>query len=234
MVSTAPVGAARSRPLARSALGSTFGGAVSPNGLTEGVHYNEWYMPMVLNSHCRGRQLGDPKLTLQSALLNGTRQRLLSSWLPPGGSCHDEISASRNRYFVVTDEGWRWLKVSTAVPCFVETKANAIHLTAYIYQPVATPHQAFLSTGSEVPFDKNPASPLGEAKGQLRELVPFNVLLCSIRKWAAAPQREAKSLPYDGRQGCFAPGNGGTHKILVCAGHNGCLTNSPRWSILAS
>ena len=33
-------------------------------------------------------------------------------WLPPGGSCHDEISASRNRYFVVTDEGWRWLKVS--------------------------------------------------------------------------------------------------------------------------
>ena len=35
-----------------------------------------------------------------------------SPWLPPGGSCHDEISASRNRYFVVTDEGWRWLKVS--------------------------------------------------------------------------------------------------------------------------
>ena len=28
-------------------------------------------------------------------------------WLPPGGSCHDEISALRNRYFVVTDEGWR-------------------------------------------------------------------------------------------------------------------------------
>ena len=35
-----------------------------------------------------------------------------SPWLPPGGSCHDEISASRNRYFVVTDEGWRWPKVS--------------------------------------------------------------------------------------------------------------------------
>ena len=34
-----------------------------------------------------------------------------SPWLPPGGSCHDEISASRNRYFVVTDEGRRWLKV---------------------------------------------------------------------------------------------------------------------------
>ena len=152
-------------PLARSALGSPERGAGSPNGLTEGVYYNEWYMPMVLNSHCWGRQFGDPKLTLQSVLLNGTRQRFLSSWLPPGGSCHDEISASRNRYFVVTDEGWRWLKVSTAVRCFVETKANAIHLTAYIYQPVATPHQAFLSTGSEVPFDKKSSFPPGEAKG---------------------------------------------------------------------
>ena len=29
--------------------------------------------------------------------------------------------------------------------------------------------------------------PPGEAKGQLRELVPFNVLHCSIRKWAASP-----------------------------------------------
>ena len=25
--------------------------------------------------------------------------------------------------------------------------------------------------------------PRGEAKGQLQELVPFNVLLCSVRKW---------------------------------------------------
>ena len=25
--------------------------------------------------------------------------------------------------------------------------------------------------------------PPGEAKGQLQELVPFNVLLCSVRKW---------------------------------------------------
>ena len=225
---------------------------------------------------CRGRQLGDPKLTLQSALLNGTRQRLLSSWLPPGGSCHDEISASRNRYFVVTDEGWRWLKVSTAVRCFVETKANAIHLTAYIYQPVATPHQAFLSTGSEVPFDKKSSFPPGEAKGQLRELVPFNVLLCSIRKWAAAPlgspgwrplqwlcktmtqphstydtpsaslcsaappEVEPRRLRRSGRlrasptMGAKAAAPHGLHRILVYAGQIGCLTNSPRWSILAS
>ena len=44
------------------------------------------------------------KQTQQSGSLNGNCQKLLSSWLPPGGSCHDEISALRNRYFVVTDE----------------------------------------------------------------------------------------------------------------------------------
>ena len=74
----------------------------------------------------------------------------------------------------------------------VETETNTIHPAAFIYQPVAAPHQAFLSTGSEVPFDKKSSFPPGEAKGQLRELVPFNVLLCSIRKWAAAPLRVAK------------------------------------------
>ena len=35
---------------------------------------------------------------------------VITPWLPPGGSCHDKISASRNRYFVVTDEGRRVLK----------------------------------------------------------------------------------------------------------------------------
>ena len=76
----------------------------------------EWHKPGaphaivgVANLATRAAQ---PYLTQQSASLNGVRQNLLSSWLPPGGSCHDEISASRNRYFVVTDEGWRWLKVS--------------------------------------------------------------------------------------------------------------------------
>ena len=69
----------------------------------------------------------------------------------------------------------------------VETETYTIHPAAFIDQPVATPHQSFLSTGSEVPFDKKSSFPPGEAKGQLRELVPFNVLHCSIRKWAASP-----------------------------------------------
>ena len=60
-------------------------------------------------------------------------------------------------------------------------------------QPVAAPHQAFLPIGSEVPLVKKSSFPPGEAKGQLRGLIPFNVLLCSIRKWAAAPRSVMKN-----------------------------------------
>jgi len=48
----------------------------------------------------------------------------------------------------------------------LETETYTIHLTAFIYQPVAAPHQSFLSTGSEVPFDKKSSFPPGEAKGK--------------------------------------------------------------------
>ncbi len=34
-------------PMARSALGSLSEGAGSPNGLTEGVCYVEWYKPLI-------------------------------------------------------------------------------------------------------------------------------------------------------------------------------------------
>ena len=46
-------------------------------------------------------------------------------------------------------------------------------------KPVAAPHQAFLPIGSEVPLVKKSSFPPGEAKRRLRELVPFNVPLCS-------------------------------------------------------
>ena len=36
----------------------------------------------------------------------------------------------------------------------VETETYTIHRTAFIYQPVATPHQAFLPIGSEVPIEQ--------------------------------------------------------------------------------
>ena len=49
----------------------------------------------------------------------------------------------------------------------VQTGTSATHPTAFINQPFAAPHQ---SAGSEVPSDSFPP---GEAKGQLRKLVPF-------------------------------------------------------------
>jgi len=47
----------------------------------------------------------------------------------------------------------------------VETETNTAHPAAFIYQPVAAPHQSFLSTGSEAPVDKKSSFPPGEAKG---------------------------------------------------------------------
>ena len=61
----------------------------------------------------------------------------------------------------------------------VETETNTIHPAIFINQPVAAPHQAFLPIGSEVPLVKKSSFPPGEAKRRLRELVPFNVPLCS-------------------------------------------------------
>ena len=45
-----------------------------------------------------------------------------------------------------------------------ETEANAIHLGAFVDQPIAAPHQSFLPIGSEVPLVKKSSSPPGEAK----------------------------------------------------------------------
>ena len=152
----------------------------------------------------------------------------------PGGSCHDEISASRNRYFVVTDEGRRWLKVLD-FPVKWRKPEHIPLIQLHSFTNLSPPLISLATLSSFPP---------GEAKGQLREPVPFNALLCSIRKWAAAPlgspdwrplrtqkilacsnqrttppsarggakaaspQREAKSLPYRGEPaylwGCLA------------------------------
>ena len=45
-----------------------------------------------------------------------------------------------------------------------KTKTNAIHPVAFINQPLAAPHQAFLPIGSEVPLVKKSSFPPGEAK----------------------------------------------------------------------
>ena len=62
------------------------------------------------------------------------------------------------------------------------TNRNVCHSskTAFINQPFAAPHQ---SAGSEVPSDSFPP---GEAKGQLRKLVPFIERLNPVRLRADA------------------------------------------------
>ena len=61
----------------------------------------------------------------------------------------------------------------------VKVGINATHIVAFVNQPLAAPHQAFLPIGSEVPLVKKSSFPPGEAKRRLRELIPFNVPICS-------------------------------------------------------
>ena len=46
----------------------------------------------------------------------------------------------------------------------VQSGTYIAHPAAFLDQPFAAPHQSFLSTGSEVPFDKKSSFPPGEAK----------------------------------------------------------------------
>ena len=123
-----------------------------------------------------------------------------SPWLPPGGSCHDEISASRNRYFVVTDEGRRWLKVLD-FPVKWRKPEHIPLIQLHSFTNLSPPLISLATLSSFPP---------GKAKGQLREPVPFNALLCSIRKWAAAPLGSPSWRPLR------------TQKILACS--NQCTT----------
>ena len=69
---------------------------------------------MTAGGENRGIDIGIPveRHTPSVGVANLATRAAQPPWLPPGGSCHDETSALRNRYFVVTDEGWRGLKVS--------------------------------------------------------------------------------------------------------------------------
>ena len=61
----------------------------------------------------------------------------------------------------------------------VETETYFIHLTAFIYQPVATPHQSFLAIGSEVPIVKKSSFPSGEAKNS-KTFRYYQSVKCSV------------------------------------------------------
>ena len=176
----------------------------------------------------------------QSASLNGCYQNLLSPWLPPGGSCHDEISASRNRYFVVTDEGWRWLKVLD-FPVEWRKQEHMPLIRLHSFTNLSPPLiSLFCQSVPKCRLPKNPASPRGKPRGSCGSW--FHSTFCTVpsangrlRRWRVAklatptgcgenhwlaanqrgtlPQpRYAQQLPQRGSQGCFAPGTAGGYE----------------------
>ena len=68
---------------ARSALGSTYGGAAERSE-AEGVYPIEWYKLVILPRPCRGRQPGDPPLPEQLGTLHGSSCRYLPLASPGG------------------------------------------------------------------------------------------------------------------------------------------------------
>ena len=89
-----------------------------------------------------------------------------STWLPPGGSCHGEISVFRNRYFGVTDEGWRWLKVSDFSVEWRKLEHMPLillHTKTDLSPPLIS---LFCQSVPKRRLAKNPASPRGKPRTQ--------------------------------------------------------------------
>ena len=101
----------------------------------------------------------------------------VSLWLAPLGFprgeavSHDGSSEPAG----LTDEGVATTKKFENSKLNGKTGTNAIHIVAFVNQPVATPHQSFLPIGSEAPLVKKSSFPPGDAQRRLRELIPFNV-----------------------------------------------------------
>ena len=110
-------------------------------------------------------------------------------WLPPGGSCHDEISALRNRYFVVTDEGWRWLKVIDYPVKWYKPKQMPLiqlHLFTDLSPPLI---RLFYQPVPKCRLIKKPASPRGKPRTQkiLATTIQRTALLRELRVARLAP-----------------------------------------------
>ena len=88
--------------------------------------------------------LSYPSFSVQIGTLNGASFRTLPLGFPRGEA------AERSE----ADEGWRELESSKIPVEWCETEINTIHPAAFMNQPVAAPHQAFLPIGSEVPLVK--------------------------------------------------------------------------------
>ena len=174
--------------LARSALGSPSGRAGSPNGLTERVSsvycnapHSSNRTPSASRRACMliwvlakirgfGRILSATTTsaakppTSMSTPTRAYRLKVCTAWLPPGGSCHDEISALRNRYFVVTDEGWRWLKVLD-FPVEWRKQEHMPLIRLHSFTNLSPPLiSLFCQSVPKCRLPKNPASPRGKPR----------------------------------------------------------------------
>ena len=99
-------------------------------------------------------------------------------WLPPGGSCHDEISASRNRYFVVTDEGWRGLKVID-FPVERRKPEHTPFIQLHSFTNLSPPLiSLFYQPVPKCRLIKNPASPRGKPRGKNHKQFTTNTPRC--------------------------------------------------------
>ena len=89
-----------------------------------------------------------------------------STWLPPGGSCHGEISVFQNRYFGVTDEGRRTLKVSDFPVVWRKLEHMPrilLHSKTDLPPPLIS---LFCQSVPKRRLAKNPASPRGKPRTQ--------------------------------------------------------------------
>ena len=83
---------------------------------------------------------------------------------------------------------------------------------------IAAPHQSFLISGSEVPLIKKSSFPPGEAKGQLRKLVPFNRVLTNVQGSGADSIR-----PYGCGGNHASTATNGVHPLSLAS-----LSSSPK------
>ena len=135
-----------------------------------------------LRHHPRGRQFDDPSgaaahLRMEQSRTLNRPAPATAPWLPPGGSCHDEISALRNRYFVVTDEGWRGLKVSDFLVKWSKPEHMPLiqlHSFTNLSPPLI---RLFCQSVPKFRLSKNPASPRGKPRTQ-------KILACTIHRTA--------------------------------------------------
>ena len=116
-------------------------------------------------ANCRGRLAGDPLFPGQPGALV-----VNCLWFFPLGFPRGEAVATKQRHFgtdvfVVTDEGWRWLKVSDFPVEWCNLKhlpSIQLHSLTNLSPPLIS---LFCQSVPKCRLPKNPASPRGKPRG---------------------------------------------------------------------